>query len=173
MFFFCFGDSDHIALLKAYEGWKDAKRYRNEKSFCWENFLSPVTMQMIEDMRYQFLDLLAGIGFVNKSQAKVSVHFSFFSERKFINLVIVIGRINYIHSFMLYVCRRTINTAMIWRWYVQYSVLDSTQMLCNAKEEESGQLSTPKKSGRLTFIQDPLMPVFTFSLFRIWCTVKK
>ncbi|XP_057805318.1 DExH-box ATP-dependent RNA helicase DExH1 isoform X1 [Salvia miltiorrhiza] len=68
--------SDHIALLKAYEGWKDAKRNRNEKSFCWENFLSPVTMQMIEDMRFQFLDLLAGIGFVNKSQAKAYNQYS-------------------------------------------------------------------------------------------------
>ncbi|GFP82682.1 ATP-dependent RNA helicase dhx36 [Phtheirospermum japonicum] len=60
--------SDHIALLKAFEGWKDAKRNRNERTFCWENFLSPVTMQMMDDMRMQFLDLLSGIGFVNKSQ---------------------------------------------------------------------------------------------------------
>ncbi|KAL6514314.1 hypothetical protein OROHE_019056 [Orobanche hederae] len=60
--------SDHIALLKAFEGWKDAKRKREERAFCWENFLSPVTMQMMDDMRMQFLDLLAGIGFVNKSQ---------------------------------------------------------------------------------------------------------
>ncbi|KAI3447410.1 hypothetical protein Pfo_004075 [Paulownia fortunei] len=59
--------SDHIALVKAFEGWKDAKDNKKEKAFCWENFLSPVTMQMMEDMRNQFLDLLAGIGFVNKS----------------------------------------------------------------------------------------------------------
>ncbi|XAR64754.1 RNA helicase [Bertholletia excelsa] len=30
--------SDHIALLKAFEGWKDAKRYGKERNFCWENF---------------------------------------------------------------------------------------------------------------------------------------
>ncbi|KAG8374049.1 hypothetical protein BUALT_Bualt11G0090500 [Buddleja alternifolia] len=60
--------SDHIALVKAFEGWKDAKRNRKEKAFCWENFLSPVTMQMMEDMRNQFLDLLSGIGFVDKSR---------------------------------------------------------------------------------------------------------
>ncbi|KAL0426591.1 UNVERIFIED_CONTAM: DExH-box ATP-dependent RNA helicase DExH1 [Sesamum latifolium] len=60
--------SDHIALLKAFEGWKDAKRNRKDRTFCWENFLSPVTMQMMEDMRNQFLDLLSGIGFVDKSQ---------------------------------------------------------------------------------------------------------
>jgi ATP-dependent RNA helicase DHX36 len=60
--------SDHLALLKAFEGWKDAKRGRNEKSFCWENFLSPVTLQMMDDMRNQFLDLLSDIGFVDKSR---------------------------------------------------------------------------------------------------------
>uniref|UniRef100_A0A803R9K6 RNA helicase n=1 Tax=Cannabis sativa TaxID=3483 RepID=A0A803R9K6_CANSA len=60
--------SDHIALLKAFEGWKEAKRNGNDRAFCWENFLSPVTLQMMEDMRMQFLDLLAGIGFVDKSR---------------------------------------------------------------------------------------------------------
>ncbi|OIW12193.1 hypothetical protein TanjilG_28601 [Lupinus angustifolius] len=60
--------SDHIALLKAYEGWKDAKRSGNEKQFCWDNFLSPVTLRLIEDMRLQFLNLLSDIGFVDKSK---------------------------------------------------------------------------------------------------------
>ncbi|XP_028087894.1 DExH-box ATP-dependent RNA helicase DExH1 isoform X2 [Camellia sinensis] len=60
--------SDHIALLKAFDEWKDAKHYGKEKAFCWENFLSPVTLQMMEDMRSQFLDLLSGIGFVDKSR---------------------------------------------------------------------------------------------------------
>ncbi|CAH9063561.1 unnamed protein product [Cuscuta europaea] len=60
--------SDHIAVLKAYEGWKDAKRKGNERGYCWENFLSPITLQMMEDMRMQFLDLLSDIGFVDKSK---------------------------------------------------------------------------------------------------------
>ncbi|GJX66027.1 DExH-box ATP-dependent RNA helicase DExH1 isoform X1 [Tanacetum coccineum] len=60
--------SDHIALLKAFEGWKDAKRSGNERSFCWENFLSGQTLKMIGDMRLQFLDLLSDIGFVDKSK---------------------------------------------------------------------------------------------------------
>ncbi|XP_031127916.1 DExH-box ATP-dependent RNA helicase DExH1 isoform X1 [Ipomoea triloba] len=60
--------SDHIALLKAYEGWKDAKRQGQERAFCWENFLSPITMQMMADMRMQFLDLLSDIGFIDKSK---------------------------------------------------------------------------------------------------------
>ncbi|KAJ0088115.1 hypothetical protein Patl1_32728 [Pistacia atlantica] len=60
--------SDHIALLKAFEGYKDAKCNRRERDFCWENYLSPVTLQMMEGMRNQFLDLLSDIGFVNKSK---------------------------------------------------------------------------------------------------------
>ncbi|KAG8501132.1 hypothetical protein CXB51_003261 [Gossypium anomalum] len=60
--------SDHIALVKAFEGYKDAKRNGRERAFCWENFLSPVTLQMMEDMRNQFIDLLSDIGFVDKSR---------------------------------------------------------------------------------------------------------
>ncbi|KAM7255732.1 hypothetical protein ACFE04_008630 [Oxalis oulophora] len=60
--------SDHVALLKAFEGYKDAKQNGNERNFCWENFLSPMTLRMIEDMRMQFLDLLSDIGFVDKSR---------------------------------------------------------------------------------------------------------
>ncbi|XP_021892463.1 DExH-box ATP-dependent RNA helicase DExH1 isoform X1 [Carica papaya] len=60
--------SDHIALLKAFEGYKDAKCNGRERAFCWENFLSPVTLQMMEDMRNQFLNLLSDIGFVDKSK---------------------------------------------------------------------------------------------------------
>nr|DAD48355.1 TPA_asm: hypothetical protein HUJ06_018292 [Nelumbo nucifera] len=59
--------SDHIALLKAFEAWKDARNKGRERAFCWDNFLSPMTLQMMEDMRNQFLDLLSDIGFVNKS----------------------------------------------------------------------------------------------------------
>ncbi|XP_078427816.1 RNA helicase family protein isoform X2 [Wolffia australiana] len=60
--------SDHIALLKAFEGWKDAKMSGRERAFCWENFLSPITLQMMSDMKLQFLDLLSDIGFVDKRQ---------------------------------------------------------------------------------------------------------
>ncbi|GJM84780.1 hypothetical protein PR202_ga00485 [Eleusine coracana subsp. coracana] len=60
--------SDHIALLKAFVAWKEAKRSGRERSFCWENFLSPMTLKMMDDMRNQFFDLLSDIGFVNKSR---------------------------------------------------------------------------------------------------------
>ncbi|XP_038701366.1 DExH-box ATP-dependent RNA helicase DExH1 isoform X2 [Tripterygium wilfordii] len=60
--------SDHIALVKAFEGYKEAKQTRKERAFCWENYLSPVTLQLLDDMRHQFLDLLSDIGFVDKSR---------------------------------------------------------------------------------------------------------
>lgn len=60
--------SDHIALLKAFEAWKDAKHSGRERSFCWENFLSPMTLKMMDDMRNQFFDLLSDIGFVSKTR---------------------------------------------------------------------------------------------------------
>ncbi|VVA15379.1 PREDICTED: DExH-box ATP-dependent RNA helicase [Prunus dulcis] len=60
--------SDHIAVVKAFEGWKEAKHNGTGKTFCWDNFLSPVTLQMMEDMRIQFLDLLSNIGFLDKSR---------------------------------------------------------------------------------------------------------
>ncbi|GLT60778.1 hypothetical protein SLA2020_335290 [Shorea laevis] len=41
------------------------------------------------------------------------------------------------------------STVMDWRWSVQSFVLDSTQMLCSAKEEESEQHSTLKKCGKV------------------------
>jgi ATP-dependent RNA helicase DHX36 len=64
--------SDHLALLKAFEGWQAAKRAGRERNYCWENFLSVSTLQMMEDMRRQFLDLLSDIGFIDKSQGPQS-----------------------------------------------------------------------------------------------------
>ena len=61
--------SDHMALLKTFEGQKDANR--NEKSL--------VTLQMTKNMRMQFIDLFS-IGFVNKlmSANVTSLRFSNF-----------------------------------------------------------------------------------------------
>ncbi|KAH9329485.1 hypothetical protein KI387_001593 [Taxus chinensis] len=59
--------SDHICLLRAFEAWKLAKRNGQERKFCWQNFLSQQTLQMMEDLRNQFCDLLSDIGFIDKS----------------------------------------------------------------------------------------------------------
>ena len=36
------------------------------QSFCWDNFLSQPTLELIHDMRSQFYDLLRDIGFVDR-----------------------------------------------------------------------------------------------------------
>eukprot|EP01018_Ginkgo_biloba_P025644 Gb_33245 [translate_table: standard] len=69
-------NSDHIALLRAFEGWQLAKRDGWERQFCHRNFLSPPTLQMMEDMRLQFYDLLADIGFIDKSSSQVYNRYS-------------------------------------------------------------------------------------------------
>ncbi|KAL9253383.1 DExH-box ATP-dependent RNA helicase DExH1-like protein [Drosera capensis] len=56
--------SDHIAVLNAFKGWKAAKRRGGDRPFCWQNYLSPMTLQMMDDMQKQFIDLLSDIGFV-------------------------------------------------------------------------------------------------------------
>lgn len=82
--------SDHIALVKAFEGYKEAKRNRNERAFCWEYFLSPVTLRMMEDMRDQFLNLLSDIGFVNKSRG-VSAYNQYSHDMEMVSAILCAG----------------------------------------------------------------------------------
>ena len=58
--------SDHLTTLKAMDGWVAAKKVgrREASSFCQDNFLSRQTLEMISEMRDQFRQLLASIGFV-------------------------------------------------------------------------------------------------------------
>ena len=65
-----FGDgqfSDHIAVLNAFEAWQRSGRSRE---FCFRHFLSHNTLQMMEEMRDQFIDLLSDIGFVDRSLSR-------------------------------------------------------------------------------------------------------
>lgn len=55
--------SDHIAILNAYNEWQKARSHGHGRDFCWHNFLSENTLEMISDMRYQFLDILDEAGF--------------------------------------------------------------------------------------------------------------
>ena len=62
------GDSDLLAMLDAYNGWKALSGgYRECNEYCTTNYLSYHTLQQIDQMRGQFLDLLKGIGFVPQS----------------------------------------------------------------------------------------------------------
>ncbi|KAI3664863.1 hypothetical protein L6452_43472 [Arctium lappa] len=46
--------SDHMALVRAYEGWKQAEREGSAYEYCWRNFLSSQTLQAIHSLRNQF-----------------------------------------------------------------------------------------------------------------------
>lgn len=56
--------SDHMALVRAYEGWKDAEREGSAYEYCWRNFLSPQTLQAIHSLRKQFSFILKDAGLV-------------------------------------------------------------------------------------------------------------
>lgn len=49
------GASDHLALVKAFNGWSAARRAGQERAFCNANSLSSSTMMMINGMRSQLL----------------------------------------------------------------------------------------------------------------------
>uniref|UniRef100_A0A5B6ZGD2 RNA helicase n=1 Tax=Davidia involucrata TaxID=16924 RepID=A0A5B6ZGD2_DAVIN len=57
--------SDHIALVRAYEGWKDAERQKSGYEYCWRNFLSAQTLKAIDSLRKQFFYLLKDTGLVD------------------------------------------------------------------------------------------------------------
>ncbi|KAI3506324.1 hypothetical protein L1887_28681 [Cichorium endivia] len=50
--------SDHMALVRAYEGWKEAEREGSAYEYCWRNFLSAQTLQAIHSLRNQFIHIL-------------------------------------------------------------------------------------------------------------------
>ncbi|KAJ8754295.1 hypothetical protein K2173_002746 [Erythroxylum novogranatense] len=57
--------SDHMALVRAYEGWKDAEREGSAYEYCWRNFLSAQTLQAIHSLRKQFSYILRDAGIVD------------------------------------------------------------------------------------------------------------
>lgn len=57
--------SDHLALIRAYEGWKDAEKRQAGYDYCWKNFLSLQTLRAIDSLRKQFFYLLKDTGLVD------------------------------------------------------------------------------------------------------------
>lgn len=57
--------SDHMALVRAYEGWKDAEREGSAYEYCWRNFLSAQTLQAIHSLRKQFTFILKDAGLLD------------------------------------------------------------------------------------------------------------
>ena len=56
--------SDHMTLLRAFQGWQKAKSEGREKSFCHRHQVSSSTLEMVTGMRTQLLGQLRASGFV-------------------------------------------------------------------------------------------------------------
>nr|XP_009779782.1 PREDICTED: ATP-dependent RNA helicase DHX36 isoform X3 [Nicotiana sylvestris] len=59
--------SDHLALVRAYEGWRDAERDLAGYEYCWKNFLSAQSMKAIDSLRREFYSLLKDTGLVDSN----------------------------------------------------------------------------------------------------------
>uniref|UniRef100_A0A7N2KKK4 RNA helicase n=2 Tax=Quercus lobata TaxID=97700 RepID=A0A7N2KKK4_QUELO len=57
--------SDHLALVRAYEGWIDAERDLAGYEYCWRNFLSVQSIKAIDSLRKEFFSLLKDTGLVD------------------------------------------------------------------------------------------------------------
>ncbi|XP_015273563.1 PREDICTED: putative ATP-dependent RNA helicase DHX57 [Gekko japonicus] len=65
---FAIGNSDYLALLQAYKGWRLASKEgaRTSYNFCRENFLSESVLLEMASLKRQFTELLSDIGFVKE-----------------------------------------------------------------------------------------------------------
>ncbi|XP_027721058.1 putative ATP-dependent RNA helicase DHX57 [Vombatus ursinus] len=65
---FALANSDYLALLQAYKGWRLCTKEgaRASYNYCRENFLSGRVLQEIASLKRQFTELLSDIGFVKE-----------------------------------------------------------------------------------------------------------
>ncbi|KAL8224368.1 hypothetical protein R6Q57_019843 [Mikania cordata] len=59
--------SDHLALVRAYEGWKVAEYELSGHEYCWKNFLSAQSMKAIYSLRQEFQSLLKDTGLIDSN----------------------------------------------------------------------------------------------------------
>ncbi|XP_061575477.1 ATP-dependent DNA/RNA helicase DHX36 [Cololabis saira] len=85
--------SDHLTIVNAFQGWEEAKQRgaRFERDFCWDNFLSANTLQMLRNMKSQFAEHLVHAGFVSSKDPKDSKSNVNSDNEKLIKAVIVAG----------------------------------------------------------------------------------
>ncbi|CAN0877048.1 DExH-box ATP-dependent RNA helicase DExH5, mitochondrial [Linum grandiflorum] len=57
--------SDHMALVRAFNGWKDAERNFAGYDYCWKNFLSVQSMKAIDSLRKEFYSLIRDTGLID------------------------------------------------------------------------------------------------------------
>ncbi|XP_073002247.1 DExH-box ATP-dependent RNA helicase DExH3 [Typha latifolia] len=80
--------SDHMALVRAYEGWKDAEREGSAYEYCWRNFLSAQTLQAIHSLRKQFNFILKDAGLLD---AEPSISNSLSHNQALVRAIICAG----------------------------------------------------------------------------------
>lgn len=80
--------SDHMALVRAYEGWKDAEREGSAYEYCWRNFLSAQTLQAIHSLRKQFNFILKDAGLLD---ANTSTNNSLSHNQSLVRAIICSG----------------------------------------------------------------------------------
>uniref|UniRef100_A0A672YPY7 RNA helicase n=1 Tax=Sphaeramia orbicularis TaxID=375764 RepID=A0A672YPY7_9TELE len=85
--------SDHLTIVNAFQGWEDAKQRgaRYEREYCWDNFLSANTLQMLHNMKGQFAEHLMHAGFVSSKDPKDPKSNVNSDNDKLIKAVIVAG----------------------------------------------------------------------------------
>lgn len=80
--------SDHLALVRAYDGWKNAEKEFAAYDYCWKNFLSIQSMKAIESLRREFYSLLKDTGLVDDYSSTFS---AWSHEEKLVRAVICYG----------------------------------------------------------------------------------
>ena len=80
--------SDHLALVRAYDGWKNAEKEFAGYDYCWKNFLSVQSMKAIESLRREFHSLLKDTGLVDDNESTFN---SWSHEDKLVRAVICYG----------------------------------------------------------------------------------
>ncbi|CAK6963498.1 ATP-dependent DNA/RNA helicase DHX36 [Scomber scombrus] len=85
--------SDHLTIVNAFQGWEEAKQRgsRYEREYCWDNFLSANTLQMLHNMKGQFAEHLMTAGFVSSKNPKDPKSNVNSDNEKLIKAVIVAG----------------------------------------------------------------------------------
>ncbi|XP_059308762.1 DExH-box ATP-dependent RNA helicase DExH5, mitochondrial isoform X1 [Lycium ferocissimum] len=80
--------SDHLALVRAYEGWRDAERDLAGYEYCWKNFLSAQSMKAIDSLRREFYSLLNETGLVDSN---ITIYNSWSYDEHLLRAIICYG----------------------------------------------------------------------------------
>lgn len=106
-----------MALVRAYEGWKDAEREGSAYEYCWRNFLSAQTLQAIHSLRKQFNYILRDAGLVD---ADASINNKLSHNQSLVRAIICSGLFPGIASVVVWF----LNLKMFFHWLIlTFSVL--------------------------------------------------